>query len=192
MDDTLLPLDETVLPFTAPDPATLAAIQAAVPQREASHAPTLATSGVAAGAQSEPDLASHVGRPVSDIMDVTLWTVHAEDSIERVEEILAEQGLACAPVVGSNGAIVGMIGPSELAQFHTEGKNPKAVQAWEISRIKTFEVGPADTVEDVAKLMAENKVETISVTECGRLKGIVSTQDLLQDILKILPDEQAG
>lgn len=134
-------------------------------------------------------LAAHVSRPISSVMDETLWTVHAEDSIERVMEILAEQGLGSAPVVGSNGAIVGMIGTVELAQFHAEGKNAKAVQAWEISRITLFEVNPGDSVEEVAKLMTENKIENISVTECGRLKGIVSTQDLLQEILKVLPDE---
>ncbi len=134
-------------------------------------------------------LVAQVSRPISEVMERTLWTVHAEDSIERVEQILAEQHLSSAPVVGSNGAIVGMIGPPELAQFHIDGKNAKAVQAWEISRIKGFEVSPGDSVEEVAKLMAENKVENISVTECGRLKGIVSTQDLLQDILKVLPDE---
>lgn len=131
----------------------------------------------------------HAGRPISAVMDQTLWTVHAEDSIERVVEILAAQNLSSAPVVGSNGAIVGMLGAAELAQFHTEGKNAKAVQAWEIARIKAFEVSPGDTVEDVAKLMAENKIENISVTECGRLKGIVSTQDLLRDMLKALPDQ---
>jgi CBS domain-containing protein len=138
------------------------------------------------------ELQAHVSRPISEVMDETLWTVHAEDSIERVEEILAEQGLTSAPVVGSNGAIVGMIGAAELALFHADGKNPKAVQAWEISRIKRFEVSPGDSVEDVAKLMAENKIENISVTECGRLKGIVSTQDLLQDMLKGLPDDGAN
>ena len=137
----------------------------------------------------EGDLASHASRPISTVMDRTLWTVHAEDSIERVEEILTEQHLSSAPVVGSNGAIVGMIGPPELVQFHAEGKNAKAVKAWEISRIRNFEVSPADTVEDVAKLMSENKVETISVTEFGQLKGIVSTQDLLQEMLRVLPDE---
>ena len=140
-------------------------------------------------ALAEAGTGGHVSRPISSVMDQTLWTVHAEDSIERVEEILAEQNLLSAPVVGSNGAIVGMIGAHELAQFHAEGKNSKAVQAWEISRIKTFEVSPGDSVEDVAKLMADNKIENISVTECGRLKGIVSTQDLLQDMLRALPDE---
>ncbi len=138
---------------------------------------------------SQSDLASRVGRPISAVMDRTLWTVHAEDTIERVEEILTQQNLASAPVVGSNGAIVGMIGPPELVQFHADGKNAKAVKAWEISRIRSFEVSPNDSMEEVAKLMAENKVETMSVTEFGQLKGVVSTQDLLQEMLKALPDE---
>ncbi|MEJ7806680.1 MAG: CBS domain-containing protein, partial [Telluria sp.] len=156
-------------------------VQQAVPQSDP-HA-TAAEVAVAA------ELVSTIGKPISDIMEETLWTVHAEDSIEKVEEIFAAQGLASAPVVGSNGAIVGMIGAPELAAFHAEGKNSKAVQAWEISRIKTFEVSPTDTVEDVAKLMTENKIENISVTEFGRLKGIVSAQDVLQEILNVLPHE---
>ena len=171
-------------PVPVPAPAPLPAPAQPAHQMPASH-----DMGAPAGAEA---LVAQVSRPISEVMEQILWTVHAEDSIERVEQILAEQGLSSAPVVGSNGAIVGMIGQSELAQFHIEGKNAKAVQAWEISRIKSFEVSPGDSVEDVAKLMAENKIENISVTECGRLKGIVSTQDLLQDILKVLPDEHQG
>jgi CBS domain-containing protein len=133
------------------------------------------------------ELVSTVSKPISDVMDQTLWTVHAEDSIDKVETLFASENLTSAPVVGSNGAIIGMIGAAELAAFHAEGKNARAVQAWEISRIKTFEVNPTDTVEDVAKLMTENKVENISVTEFGRLKGVVSSQDLLQELLNVLP-----
>lgn len=158
-------------------PATMPAPMTAPPAPPPEQAPAAVVSGSAAS------------RPISSVMDQTLWTVHAEDSIERVEEILAEQNLLSAPVVGSNGAIVGMIGAHELALFHADGKNSKAVQAWEIARIKTFEVSPGDSVEDVAKLMAENKIENIAVTECGRLIGIVSTQDLLQDMLRALPDD---
>ncbi|MES2902216.1 MAG: CBS domain-containing protein [Pseudomonadota bacterium] len=140
---------------------------------------------------ADGDLVAHVGRPISSVMDPTLWTVHAEDTIEKVEEILGQLNLNSAPVVGSNGAIIGMIGHHELAQFHVSGKNAKVVQAWEIARIKIFEVSPGDTLEDVAKLMTENNVENISVTEMGRLKGIVSAQGLLTEMLKVLPDAAA-
>jgi predicted transcriptional regulator len=63
-------------------------------------------------------------------------------------------------------------------------KNAKAVRAWEISRITTFEASPGDTVEDVAKLMAEHDIGNIAVTELGELQGVVSMQSLIQVILK--------
>lgn len=140
-----------------------------------------------ADASAAAELVNTVHKPVSAVMLPNLWTVHAEDAIARVEEIFTEHGLAAAPVMGSNGLIVGMIGAAELAQFHFENKNPKAVQAWEICRIKTFEVEPDDTVENVAKLLTEHEVESVAVTHDGRLYGIVSLKDLMQEILNVLP-----
>lgn len=124
------------------------------------------------------------GSPVSSVMEENLWTVHAEDTIEKVEALLAEHGLTSIPVMGSNGVIVGMIGEHELALFHADNKNSKSVRAWEISRFKTFEVNPDDSVEEVAKLMSENKIDNIAVTASGGLQGVVSVQDLLTVILK--------
>ncbi len=182
------PVVDEPLHVTAVDQETIDFIPVAIVRAMASAELAAASAMPATDSATVGEQAAHAGRPIASVMDRTLWTVHAEDSIEKVEEILAEQKLASAPVVGSNGAIVGMIGPQELAQFHTEGKNPKAVQAWEISRIRTFEVSPGDSVEDVARLMADNKIENISVTESGRLIGIVSAQDLLLDMLKGGPD----
>jgi predicted transcriptional regulator len=158
-----------------------------VPEAEVLASP--AELAVAAEVAVAAELVSTVGKPIAAVMQETLWTVHAEDAIDEVEEFFAAQGLTSAPVVGSNGAIIGMLGAPELAAFLGEGKNPKAVQAWEISRIKTFEVNPTDTVEAVAKLMTDNNVDTIAVTEFGRLKGVVSSQALLQEILNVLPTD---
>jgi predicted transcriptional regulator len=158
-----------------------------VPEAEVLASP--AELAVAAEVAVAAELVSTVGKPIAAVMQETLWTVHAEDAIDKVEEFFAAQGLTSAPVVGSNGAIIGMLGAPELAAFLGEGKNPKAVQAWEISRIKTFEVNPTDTVEAVAKLMTDNNVDTIAVTEFGRLKGVVSSQALLQEILNVLPTD---
>jgi CBS domain-containing protein len=181
------------IPFPASGPAPMQHVRhdidfvPAMPQAHAPDDPQATAAEVAVAAE----LVTTVHKPISQVMDEILWTVHAEDHIDRVEEIFAQQGLTSAPVVGSNGAIVGMLGAPELLAFHAEGKNPKAVQAWEISRIRLFEVGPDDTVEDVAKLMTDNALPSIAVTEFGRLKGVVSEHTLLQEILHVLPDERA-
>jgi predicted transcriptional regulator len=125
-----------------------------------------------------------ISKSISSMMERNLCTVDAEDTVGKVEEVLATQGCSSVSVMGSNGLIVGIIGPQELAHFLSEKKNANAAHAWEISRCTMFEVNPDDSVEDVATLMAENKIEYIAVTERGVLKGVVSTRDLVQVVLK--------
>ena len=132
------------------------------------------------------------GMPVSSIMKICLWTVHAEDTIEKVEQILSEHALSSAPVLGSDGAIVGMIGTQELVLFHSLEKNSKVVRAWEISLCKNFEVNPGDSVEDVARLMAEHKIDHIAVTQMGSLQGVVSVQDVMQVIMTKNTDQASA
>jgi len=123
-------------------------------------------------------------QPISSVMTRNLRTVYAEDTVEIVEKTLKKLGYASIPVQGSNGIIVGMIGPQELAHFFSENKNPKAVQAWEISCCTTFEVSPDESIEAVSTLMTEKKVEYIAVTELGELIGVVSALDILEEISK--------
>jgi predicted transcriptional regulator len=116
--------------------------------------------------------------PISSMMQEDVQSIDAEDTIEKVELALAERGYTSIPVMGSNGAIVGVIGPVELNRFHAGQGNAKAVRAWEISRCTMFEVSPDGPADDVAKLLAENNLDYIAVTELGALKGYVSARTL--------------
>ncbi len=40
--------------------------------------------------------------------------------------------------------------------------------------------------------MTEHQVESVAVTEAGRLLGVVRLKDLMQEILNVLPAEQAA
>lgn len=130
-----------------------------------------------------------ISKPISSMMDHHLWTVDADDTIEKVEESMSGNQSRSVPVMGSNGAIIGIIGSREIAHFHFENGNSKVVRAWEISRCTMFEVSPDDSVENVSKLMTRNKIEYIAVTKFGALKGVVSALALLQAILQENADD---
>lgn len=121
-----------------------------------------------------------VSPPISTVMVKNLWTVHAEDNIEKVKETMHQEGLSSVPVMGSNGVIVGIIGAKELAQFATENKNPNVVCAWEISRCTDFEVAPEATIAEVSSLMTHDQIDYIAVTEQGVLLGAVTPLDILR------------
>jgi predicted transcriptional regulator len=141
------------------------------------------------GADTKAITQPKISKPISSIMEHNVSTVDSEDTVEKVEQVLATQGLSSVPVTGSNGEIVGIVGSQELTHFLCDKKNAKAVRAWEISRFTKFEVDPNDSIEDVAKLMAMNKFEYMAVTEHGELKGVVTMPDLVQVILNENNDE---
>jgi predicted transcriptional regulator len=128
-------------------------------------------------------------KPVSSVMEKSLWAVSAVDTVAKVEEMLFMLSTSSVPVIGSNDVIVGIIGPQELTQFLLDGKNAKATRAWEISRCTLFEVNPDESVETVAKLMVENKIDYMAVTEQGVLKGVVSMPNLMQVVLNEETDD---
>lgn len=121
-------------------------------------------------------------RPISSMMEKNVLTVHAENTVAQVEEILSMNNFSSVPVVGSNGVVIGMISSKELINFHAEKKNGTAVRAWEICRITHFEVGPDASVMDVAKLMVDHRIQHIAVTENGNLYGLVSAIDFVEQV----------
>jgi predicted transcriptional regulator len=120
---------------------------------------------------------------VSLIMERNLMAVNALDSVAKVEELLFVESSPAVPVIDDEGAVIGIIGPQELTRFHFGKKNTHAVQAWEISRCTMFAVSPDDGIDEVAKMMADNKLDYIAVTEDGILQGILSLPDLIHVIL---------
>jgi CBS domain-containing protein len=122
-------------------------------------------------------------RPISSMMETNIKTVHAEDTVAEVEQVLGANNFSSVPVVGSNGAVVGMISAQDLVMFHAEKKVAAAVRAWEISRINNFEVGPDATMLEVARLMIEHKVQHVAVTENGVLLGLVSAIDFVEQLV---------
>ena len=128
-------------------------------------------------------------KPISYMMTKSVQTADTEDTVERVEELLRSHRLSSVPVVDAKGVIFGIISASDLLRFHSMRKNPKAVRAWEMCTYKPLEVGPATPVGEVARLMVENKIHHVIVSEDRSIQGLVSSLDFVEQyVLKGAPD----
>jgi len=126
-------------------------------------------------------------QPVSSLMSFPVWTVPADDTIEQVEAELRDHQLSFAPVVASPGnTVVGIISASDLLQFRTAGRDPKAVRAWEICSYKPLVVGPGTAVGEVARMMVARGIHHVVVSEDEHIRGVVSSLDFVR---KFLPEE---
>ena len=125
-----------------------------------------------------------MSQPVSSFMERQVWTVDMDDTIEQVEGLFNRQGLSWAPVLESKRTIVGVISASDLMQFHAQGKDPTAVQAWQLCSYKPVTVSPDTPLSEVARVMLERKAHHVVVTDSEGIAGVVSSLDFVRTFLR--------
>jgi len=117
-------------------------------------------------------------------MEKNIVIADIDDTAERVIEILDSHKLSCVPIVESNGNCFGVISATDFIHFYNAHKNPKAVHAWEICTHKIIEVNSDISIEQASKLMIENKIHHLVITEARKIVGIISSIDLLRESLE--------
>ncbi len=121
-----------------------------------------------------------MNQPISSLMTRQVWTIGMDDTIQRVEDLLSEKGLTWAPVLDPAGVIIGVIGATDLLQFHAQGRDPKTMHAWRLCTYKPISVDQAAPVREVARAMLEQRIHHVVVMNGDKLAGVVSSLDFVR------------
>lgn len=137
-------------------------------------------------------------RRACDVMQENVVSVGPWDPLDEVEQLFSDEEIHGAPVVDSEGKLLGVITASDLLtnrayeESSTGPVEPAAeTQALEapaiardcVSDIMTLgivRVPPDDPIRDVARVMRERQVHRVLVMEGEKVLGIISSFDLLQ------------
>lgn len=143
-----------------------------------------------------------------DIMTTECITLTPETDIATAAKVLLDKKINGAPVL-DDGKVVGVLCQSDLVaqqkkitlpSFFTllDGVIPLSSHDEldrEMTKIAALKVGdamtaaptfvqPETSIEDVATLMANQKLYTLPVIEDGKLVGVVGKEDVLKTLLK--------
>jgi predicted transcriptional regulator len=121
-----------------------------------------------------------MNEPISRIMTKTVWTAAMEDTAEKVEELLNRRSLSAVPIVDEKGGVFGIVSAADILHLHAAKRNPKTIRAWELCTYKPIAVSPETPVDEVARLMIQNKIHHVPVIERSKLCGIVSALDFVE------------
>jgi CBS domain-containing protein len=110
-------------------------------------------------------------------------TVLTKDTIDVVEDMLSRHDLSAVPVTDAKGAVFGIISSMDIMHLHATHKNPKTVRAWELCTYKPIQVVSTTPARDVARVMVEKKIHHVLVIDNGKLAGIVSSLDFVEQFV---------
>ena len=133
---------------------------------------------------------------VRELMNRNLVTIAESGSCHEAVKRMHRARIRHLPVLSDDGALVGVVTDRDLRHYlfrpHVRGAIRetsievllKAVTVDEIMSAPVLTVDAADEVTDAARMMLEDKVGSLPVTEGGRLVGIITETDLLREICR--------
>lgn len=148
-----------------------------------------------------PNVSQLKDKKVSAFMSKNPQAVYDKESVHRAEILMRGLMEKSLPVVDVNGRLVGAVSMHEILEIlwnpkATKPSNviigeraPPEIMVGSIMNRPALSVSPDDTIGDVANMMIQRKLTTVFVQENGRLVGVVSQADLMEQVISLKQKE---
>lgn len=118
----------------------------------------------------------------------SLITVAAQESLETALKTMQNKKIRHLPVTDDKGIIIGLVSDRDLykglSQHHTQ------VSAVMTTQLKKVDIN--DDIQDVIRCMVDHKISALPVTRDHEIIGLVTTEDLMYLLLKLLDESDDG
>ena len=139
-------------------------------------------------------LTSRTGTPdvkVEDVMSSPVITIKETDSVLAAAKLMKKHEIGCVVVVGKSGEAKGLITERNVVRrVSAFDLVPSKVQAGKSMTKPASTIEASANVTEAAKKMRELKIRRLIVHQGGKLKGIITSNDIV-DITPALIDVMA-
>jgi predicted transcriptional regulator len=123
-------------------------------------------------------------RTVADVMERNVHTIHCQSSILEAEAILLQRRISAAPMVSTDGFVLGVVTITDVTRFRHEHakEDPADRLVFEIGTPITATIDARASLRDAAREMSDNQVHRLVVVSGGVPVGIIGALDLVAQI----------
>ena len=119
-------------------------------------------------------------RPVAEVMEKNIRTVHCQSTVAEVESLLLRYNISGAPVVTTDGELMGVVSKADIAPFHRDPREPSSQTelAYSITTPVAITVDGDSTIKEAARLMVQREIHRLIVVQGGIPIGILTALDI--------------
>lgn len=123
---------------------------------------------------------------VGDIMTRNVLTFRRAEAVGHATWALATDFIGGAPVLGDDGAVVGVLSKSDLLDRVHGGLTPASVTIGEVMSTEVVCAAPEESALSAARTMVERGVHRLLVLDDnGGLVGIVTSMDIVKAVARL-------
>ena len=116
---------------------------------------------------------------VQQIMKRNTVCVDRDETVAAAARLMGRCNIGALPVTDSRGKLCGILTDRDVTiRCVAAGKDPDKVLVRAVMSPAPHSLRPAQTCDEAARSMLQNRVRRLPVTEQGRVVGIVSARDL--------------
>ena len=119
-----------------------------------------------------------MNEPISSIMIKNVVTLEPTDTILKAKEQFFEHGFHHIPII-KDGDLVGVVTKSDLWKTGQTFDKYNEILIEEVMTKKMVHLSPNQRIGVAAELFLENKFSYIPIVDGTKLKGIISSQDIM-------------
>jgi CBS domain-containing protein len=126
-----------------------------------------------------------VGLRVEEFMETDLFTVHEDDLLEMVANVMEWRKLRYVPVEDGKGHLTGLITTRKLLRYYTHRDRPDSPEAGfvrvrDIMIANPSTIDPTTTIKEAMHVMRGEKIGCLPVIKDKELVGIITEMDFLR------------
>jgi CBS domain-containing protein len=106
--------------------------------------------------------------------------------VADAERLLAEHAISGAPMVTTDGHVLGVVSITDITRFRHEhsGEDPNARMVYEIGTPVTITVDVGATLRDAARELTQHQVQRLVVVSGGTPVGIVTALHIVGEVAR--------